>query len=75
MALIRAETVVRRTLGVNCTETVTIMTNVLRMLIKCETKEGQAAAIQKAKELTRVIDKVGKKERMLAERRRKLEDR
>jgi len=45
------------------------------MLIKCETKEGQAAAIQKAKELTRVIDKVGKKERMLAERRRKLEDR
>jgi len=56
--LVRAETVTRRTLGSDTLEGIAILTNVLRMLIKCETKEGQMEAVLKAQELTRLVDKL-----------------
>ena len=59
--LVRAETVTRRTIGSDTIEGITITTNVLRLLLKCETKEGQLEAVHKADELTRLVDRMSQR--------------
>ncbi len=61
--LVRAETITRRTLGTYTPECCAIMTNVLRMLIKCETNASHTEAVHKANELTRVVDRLSQQER------------
>jgi hypothetical protein len=63
LCLTRAENCCKRSIGLYTDETVAIMIEVLRLLIKCETPEGYKAATEKANELTLVIDKISKTRR------------
>jgi hypothetical protein len=73
--LMRAENCSKRSVGLYSLETLKVMLELLRVLIKCETPEGMRAATEKATEVGLVLDKMEEiKQKAAAEESRKSMD-